>query len=137
MLSTLCQKIRDVSVVRRVGFATTFLPRSMPNYWETVANFCVAHRPAGNYLTREDVQILMENLEEIDNEAFATNDELTKEILAMPKYGTDTPQGIILVSPRENCSLCGSKMNIRADRPSVVTIYDDHFGTLHATHFTK
>ena len=137
MLSTLCQKVRDVSVVRRVGFATAFLPRSMPYYWETVANFCVVHRPARNHLTREHIQILMENLEEFDDGAFATDDELTREILAMPRHGTDTPQGIILISPHDNCALCGSKLSIRADRPSTVTIYDDHFGTLHATHFTK
>lgn len=137
MLSTLYQKIKDVSVFRRLSFAANFLPRSMPNYWETVASFSVAHRQSRNNLTSEQVQVLTENLEMIDKEAFSTDQDLIKEIVEMPRCGTDVPQGIILISPRENCSICGSKLKIRADRSSTVTVYDDCLGTLLATHFTK
>ena len=137
MLSTLYQKVKDVSVVRRLSFAANFLPRGMPNYWETVASFSVAHRQSRNNLTSEQVQVLSENLELIDKEAFATDQDLIKEIVEMPLCGTAVPQGIILISSRENCSICGSKLKIRADRPSTVTVYDDCLGTLLATHFTK
>ena len=67
MLSTLSQNVRDVSVVRRLSFAATFLPKSMPNYWESVASFSVAHRQLRNNLTTEQVKVLVENLEEIDS----------------------------------------------------------------------
>lgn len=137
MLSTLSQKVRDVSVVRRLSFAATFLPKSMPNYWESVANFSVAHRQSRNNLTTQQVKVLVENLEEIDGGTFASDDVLIREIVDMPRCGTDIPQGIILISSKHSCSICGSNLNIRTDRPSNVIIYDDHLGTIRATHFTK
>lgn len=48
MLSSLIQqnKIKDVSVIRRLAFAASFLPRTMPAYWESVTSFAVLHRPS-------------------------------------------------------------------------------------------
>ena len=137
MLSSLYQGVRDVSVVRRLTFAANFLPKSMPNYWKTVASFNVHHQQARNNLTTEQVQLFVENLKVIDPETFTNDQDLVREIADMPRCGTDIPQGIILISPNETCSLCGSKLKIRADRPSAVTVYDDGLGTMLATHFTK
>lgn len=137
MLSILYQKVRDVSVVRRLTFAAGFLPKSMPNYCETVAYFSVLHRQSRNSLTSEQVRLLIENLEVIDNEAFTPDQDLTREIVDMPRLGRDLPLGIVLISARDSCTLCGSNLNVRADRASTATIYDDSLGTVQATHFTK
>lgn len=134
MLSALFQKVRDVSVVRRLSFATS---NSMPNYWQIVADFSLLHKPARNDLTSEEVRVLVENLEVMDAEAFATEHDLVREIIGMSWPGRDAPLGIVLISDKENCSICGSMLKIRTDRASVVTIYDDSLGTVPATHFTK
>ena len=138
MLNTLSQMLKDVSVVRRLGFAASFLPRSMPGYWETVCSFSVMHKQSRNAITPEQVQTLVDNLEMIDNQVFTPDQELIREIVVMPRSGQlDLPLGIVLVSPKENYHLCGTKLNIRADRASSVTVYDDRLGTLPATHFTR
>ena len=55
----------------------------------------------------------------------------------MPRPGRDIPLGIVLISSNQNCTLCNSKLNLRADRASTVTIYDDNLGTVSSTHFTR
>ena len=47
------------------------------------------------------------------------------------------PQGIILISPNQNCLVCGGKLIVRADRPSHVTLYTDTMGTIPASHYYK
>ena len=47
------------------------------------------------------------------------------------------PLGVVLVSEEESCRNCGSKLYIRPDRPSSITVYDDHLGTVPGTHYTK
>lgn len=135
MLSSLLQKV--VSVIRKLSFAASFYPISMPNYWETVAEFSVLHSNPRNSLTSEEAQILVENLEMLDSNTFFSDQDLTKEIIGISRPGRDIPLGVVLVSSRENCEKCGSKLYLRADHASTVTLYDDHRGTLPATHFTK
>lgn len=135
MLSSLLQKVSDVSVIKRLSFAASFYPPSMPHYWETVADFGTSK--SRHTLTAEEAQIFVENLEVIDSEAFLSDKGLCKEIISMSRPGSDVPLGIVLVSSKENCEICGSKLYLRADRASIVTIYDDHRGTTPATHFTK
>lgn len=137
MQSSLQLKIRDISVVRRIGFAATFFPRSMPAYWESVTRFGVLHRQARSDLTPEQVRLLVENLDVLDKEAFTSDEDLLHEIVDMPRPAGDGPLGIVLISAKETCTLCGSKLNMRVDRPSRVTLYDDHLGAFQATHFTK
>ena len=55
MLSTLAHKVKDASVLRRICFATTFLPKSMPNYWECIASFSVLHKKSRNDMTVDQV----------------------------------------------------------------------------------
>jgi len=129
--------MRDMSLVRRLSFAATFYPRSMPTYWESVASFGIAKRQSKNNPTKEHVHTLLENLEIVDREVFTTKEALAQEIVAMPGFGADVPFGIVLISPKECCAICKSRLYIRADRKCSVTIYDDRLGTLPATHFTK
>lgn len=90
MLSTLYQKVKDVSVVRRFGFAATFLLGSMPaNYLETMASFDVLHQQSRNNLMSQQVQTLIKKVNLIDSEAFATDQNLIKEIVDIIWFGTE------------------------------------------------
>lgn len=137
MLSSLFQKVRDVSVIKRLSFATAFLPNSMPNYWQTVADFSVQQKPSRNDLTAQQVKVLVENLEVMDAEAFTTEQDLVQEIIGMSLPGRNFPLGIVLISNKVNCIIYESELKVRADRASMVTVYDDRLGTLQATHFIK
>ena len=137
MLSALLHKVRDISVVKRMSFAAAFMPRDMPNYWQAVAEFSVMDKPSRNVLTVEQVKTLIENLEVMDPETFITEHGLIHQLVTMTYPGIGTPMGIILISSKERCNVCGSALKIRADRPSTVTLYDDRMGMLLATHFTK
>lgn len=83
----------------------------------------------------EDVKVLVENLEFLDK-AFETDKELLKELHSAEGYQSQ-PLGIVLVSPKSVCKLCGGKLLVRADRPSVMTVYTDDMGTINGTHFRK
>lgn len=45
--------------------------------------------------------------------------------------------GIILLSPKQKCILCNSKLYIRSDRFALAVLYDDKLGTLPAIHYTR
>lgn len=135
MLSVLCKTIKDASVVRRLEFAASFYPRSMPSYWERVASFSLKTKEDRNSLAPDQARQFVENIEVVDNGAFASDIELTREM--MEKQGEGMPRGIVLISQNESCLLCGSRLYIRADRTSQVTVYDDSFGTVPGTHYTK
>ncbi len=135
--SQFSQFVKDVSVVRRLQFATCFFPKTMPNYWDHVTTFSQKTKAHRSSLTPDNSRLLIENLEVIDKEALTSDMELTKEIVMMAKPGTDTPLGIVLISSKDSCRKCGTRLYIRADRFSTVTVYDDHLGTLPGTHYTK
>ena len=137
MLSMCGKHTKDPSVVRRLTFAASFYPTSLPNYWQTVHKFCVADREDRSNLTVQDVQVLVENMAFLDKQAFNSDQLLMSEILQVTRQGSDVPLGIVLISPKETCHQCGSKLYLRSDRPSTVTIYDDQLGTVPGTHYTK
>ena len=110
MFALLSHSIKDPSVLRRLEFAATFYPKSMPNYWESLSNFCLkGAKPDKNSLTASQVKQHVENMEVVDNGAFLSNLELTKEILTMPtKLGdSNNPLGVVLISNKVNCRNCG------------------------------
>lgn len=47
------------------------------------------------------------------------------------------PLGIVLISPEENCILCGEQLSLRKDRPSAVVVYDDNLGSVPGSHYHK
>ena len=122
MFSLISQSIKDASVLRTLEFAATFYPKCMPNYWERIVSFSMNSKENRNSLTVENVRQLVENLEVIDNKALASDVELTKEIVMMAKSGTDDPLGVVLISGKISCCNCSSRLHIRADRTSVVTV---------------
>ena len=109
----------------------------MPRYWEGVSTFSALGRDHSNSLTLEQARVIVENLEIIDKGALAGDEDLIKEIVCIPRPGHDAPLGVVLISPNESCAMCGSKLYIREDRASAVTLYDDRLGTMPATHYTK
>ena len=137
MFPLLSQSIKDASVLRRLEFAANFLPNTMPNYSDCLASFSLKGKEDTSTLTPQQAHQFVENLQVIDKRAFSSDLELTKEIVLMNRPRTDIPLGVVLISRKVSCRSCGSKLYIRADRASKVTVYDDNLGTLPGTHYTK
>ena len=52
------------------------------------------------------------------------------------KIFPETNLGVVL-SSRDTCVMCHSRLLVRKDRPASIVIYDDRMGTVHGTHFHK
>ena len=118
MLSQLAGVTKDVSVIRRLAFATSFYPESMPNYWEHVTYFSTLKKEARCQLSSATTKLLMENVTEFDGDAFVADEDLVKEITAVEYPGHDAQIGVVLVSSKERCQLCDKSLYIRKDRCS-------------------
>ena len=129
--------IKDVSVLRRLEFAASYLPKDMPNYLDYVTAFALKDKEDKNSLNPEKALQLIENLQFMDHGALISEQNLIKEIVMMKKAGGDAPLGVVLVSSKPNCRNCGMKLYTRGDRTSKVIIYDDKLGTLPATRYTR
>ena len=127
MLATISKYIKDVSVLRRLLFAVTFLPSQLPDFWSVAIQFATCG--SINSLS------LMQNLHELNEEAFVTDKHLHKEIVNLVLPGK--PLGIVLISPNNFCLLCKSKLILRKDRYAAVVIYDNVNGTIPGSHFHK
>lgn len=115
-----------------------FLLACLTSYWQTVHSFCIAGREDKSTLTVQDAQMLLENMNYMDKQAFNSDKVLMSEIFQIPRQGSDAPLGIVLISSKEICCQCGSKLYLRSDRPCTITIsYDDNLGTVPGTHYTK
>lgn len=137
MLSLLGASVKDISVIRRLELAARFFPRTMPNYWDIVASFSVDSKEHRNSMTSEDAHTFMENLEVMDKDAITSDFDLVQEAMSVKRVGADDELGVVLISNREKCTTCESRLYVRSDRVSKVTIYDDRLGTLIGTHYTK
>ncbi len=124
----------EVSVLRRLTFAAVNVPDGTPNRWSIISEFAFQHSTQKCSIT--DVRILLENMEFLDNKAFATDSVLMRELHDV-KGLKNQPLGVVLISPNTSCKICGGKLLIRADRPSSVTLYSETMGTVPATHFHK
>lgn len=80
--------------------------------------------------------MLVENLQLLNERAFATDISLRLELHAM-SHGEAEPLGIVLVSHQKTCQECGGKLILRGDRPSRVTVYTESQGTVLGSHFAK
>lgn len=137
MLPLLSHRIKRLSLVRRLTFAAGYLPQSTPHFWDTVADFAnVGHAASTECITVDESRMYAENIRELDPAAFASDSELTMELLGMPR-GSHGVTGYVLISQVEQCSNCGSPLHVRSDRFSQITVFDDTFGTFTATHYTK
>ena len=130
-----CSVVKDVSVLRRMLFATANLPQDLPGYWEVIAKF--ACDGSSTSIDAATVKLLMENLQVLNDQAFSTDLKLTKELLNADSKSSVQPLGIVLLSDKSSCRLCGGTLLLRRDRPSKVTLYTEHLGTVPATHYHK
>ena len=137
MLGSLSQVIKDASTLRRMLFAAAYLPPTTPNFWGIVVEFATMGRTRRSAITPEQARVLMDNLKSLDEQAFSTDQQLLQELTHMPIPPENKPLGLILLSRREVCILCGSKLLVKSDKASSVVVYDDNLGTIPATHFHK
>ena len=71
----LCQ---DISVLRRLCFATNYLNKETPNYWDFVKAFgfmSLEEKPDS-----KQVKIFMQNLQYLDSNAMEVNQSLLKQM---------------------------------------------------------
>lgn len=139
MLDTVSKYIKDVSVLRRLLFAVVHLPSDFPSLWKVAIEFATKSQHSQGQqsgLTDAQAKVLMENIEELDALAFSSDRQLLRELVDL-EIPTKKPLGLILISNRVNCIQCGSKLQIRKDRPSSVVVYDDQMGTIPGTHYHK
>ena len=126
--------VPDITVLRRILFASAHIPKEMPHYWEEVVGF--AYDGIDKKPRIEEVKVLLENIHCLEQRAFHTDVELLAE-LHTHKGIQNHPLGVVLISPNTTCQLCGGDLLIRSDRPSTLTLYTDNMGTVLATHFRK
>lgn len=90
----------------------------------------------GVSVTSEQTKVFIENLKYLEPDSFSNDQQLSAELQSFAGH-KGQPLGIVLVSNKQTCLLCGSGLLIKADRPSKVTIYTDQFGTTDGTHYRK
>ena len=124
----------DISVLRRLCFAASTLPKDIPRYWELVTEF--GFHSAAETPSVKDIQVLIENICFMEGSALTPDSCLKKELFDHNGF-EGHPLGIILISLNEICKMCSGKLRVKADRPSFPTVYSDELGTVSATHFRK
>ena len=115
----------NTDVLRKIMFAVHHLPKDMPNYWKTIKEFASV-----NESSISELQTVVENMEYLYQETFATDEELLQQIC-------QNSVGIVLVSSKNNCSACGTKLTTRGDRPRKLVVYTESSGMLPALHYRK
>ena len=128
--------IKDVSVLRRMLFAATYLPDDLPNYWQMLVEFGTLGKNAGSIKINE-AKVLFQNMKELDNYAFANDQELFSELMSMEADKLKEPLGVALISSNDTCCICKSKLLLGKDRPAKVIVYHDSYGSLPGSHYHK
>ena len=113
----------ETSVLRRMLFSTAFLPLDLPHRWDLIASFASRGSSSCRSVSPESARIAMDNMQALDTEAFRSDVDVTKELIAM-EYGSKVkqPVGIPLVPKQTNCHSCGGKLLLRSDRPCRLTL---------------
>lgn len=136
MLQAISKYIQDVSVLRRLLFAVACLPPDFPNLWGVAVEFATEGKGPQDKLTAEQAKMLMENIQELDALAFCTDRQLLDELINTGGH-LNKPLGVILISQNDKCVQCGTKLQIRKDRPASVVVYDEQMGTIPGSHYHK
>ena len=88
-------QIQDLGVLRRIIFASVNLPKDLPDYWHIVAEFTTLHIKSNVVLDQACVQTVVENLQLLNEQVFATDKHMIHEIHShCPR--DEHPLGIIL-----------------------------------------
>jgi hypothetical protein len=134
-ISKKMEAVKDVGVLKRLMFATAYIPRDIPHYWEIIARFGCLH--SSDKLTPQSVCTAMETLQFVNPSAFCMDMELTREIINLECEQDKQVFGVPLVPKPTICQFCGSKLLLRGDRPSRITLYTSNLGTIPGTHYHK
>ena len=90
-------------------------------------------------LSSEEVRVFVKNLKLINEDVFTSDVCLLQNLIEISKNNPGQPHrnGIVLVSTKEECILCHSKLYLRSDRNAVAVIHDNTMGSIPAIHYTK
>ena len=72
ILAVVAKQLKDVSVLRRLLFAASFLPSEMLNLWEIAVEFATAGKIQCNSIDADTAAALIENISTFDKKAFDT-----------------------------------------------------------------
>ena len=95
MLATFSKHVGNVTVVRRLLFAISQLPKDVPIYWELSAKFAVQNT-GYKHLDVKTAKLQVENIQKLDPLAFQSDDTLYQQLVGIcgpPKK----PLGVILM----------------------------------------
>ena len=109
------------------------LPPDLPGYWTEIAKF--ACHQSDITITQDQARTFVDNLHFLNGRTFISDNDLWRQLLG--KNGSTALVGLTLISPSKMCSLCGSKLTVMKDRPSVLVVYTHSFGTIAAKHYRK
>ena len=87
-------------IVHRLGIAVAFATKGK------VAKY--------SNITEDIARVILDNIESFDSTAFATDEHLQKQQITF-KPSKHRPLGLVLISPKQNCTLCGEKLSLRKD----------------------
>ena len=136
MLGAITKYVKDTSVLRRLLFAAATLPLDLPDLWGVAIEFATRRREERSIITPNEAKMLIENLQELDTAAFATDRHLLQELIES-KMNKSKPLGVVLISSSEHFLICQSSLKLRRDRPSQVVIYHDDMRTAPDSHCHK
>lgn len=140
MLAIVAKYSKDVSVLRRLLFAASYLPQEIPNFGGIAVEFATAGKVERNAIDADTA--IEENIHTFDQKAFETDIVLLQQLYAWKPSVSgsgyfDKPLGMVLISRETECLLCGQPLSLRKDRPSSIVVYDDSSGPVSGTHYNK
>jgi len=138
LMESLCKLVPSALVRRKLIFASATIPKEYPLYWETVVDFATDGKSDTlEERFKRELQIALDNFRAIHPAAFVSDKELTEELVHMQKRDGGGELGVVLISDKSSCLLCGSNLRLRTDRPSQVTVYSELLGTTVGLHYHK
>ena len=94
----------DVTVIKRLIFAARNISSDTPGYWDLVTSY--GFKSSHQNASTKDVQVFIENLHSLEEESFINDRELKTEFYHFDGY-QGHPIGIILISNKSSCEMCG------------------------------
>lgn len=133
----LLSRSEDTTLVRRMLFASSNLPKDLPHFWDVVTTFANQGASCEMKVSSNAARMAMENMKLLHPKAFTSEVDLMKELLTVECSTTKKALGIPLVPSQIQCHSCGGRLLLKSSRPSRMMLYADSLGTVPATHFHK
>ena len=121
MLGIISKYLDNVTILRRLLFAVMFLPNDLPEFWKIVLEFATFGEDSCS-INEAEGKLIMENLWELNQAAFLSDETLKKQFLDHEFNGKMI--GMPLISMSTTCLKCEAKLAIRTDRSAPLIIYD-------------